>query len=53
MQGDQAETNFPLEHYADRLPQLKEMEFKDLVAALKQHGRGGIPRQPKVISVKY
>lgn len=30
------------------MQQLREMDFKELVAALKQHGRGGIPRQPKV-----
>lgn len=48
LQGEQAETNFPLDHYADRLQQLQEMDFKDLVAALKQHGRGGAPRQPRV-----
>ncbi len=48
MQGDQAETNFPLEQYSERYEQLRTMDFKDLVAALKQHGRGGAPRAPKV-----
>ena len=48
MQGEAAETNFPLEHYSERFDQLRTMDFKDLVAALKQHGRGGVPRVPKV-----
>ena len=48
MQGEKAETNFPLEIYAERFDQLRTMDFKDLVAALKQHGRGGVPRVPKV-----
>lgn len=48
LQGEAAETNFPLEHYAERFEQLRNMDFKDLVAALKQHGRGGVPRVPKV-----
>ena len=50
LQGEKAETNFPLDIYAERFDQLRAMDFKDLVAALKQHGRGGVPRVPKVSS---